>query len=449
MNWESLQNEAILHLQNLIRINTTNPPGNEIEAVRYLSEILKKEGVSFQIFEPSPGRGNLVARLKGNGQKSPLLLTSHLDVVPADASFWKYHPFSGDLQEGCVWGRGAVDMKQMTAMELTILLAIKREGVACSRDIIFAAVADEEAGCRWGSQWLVANKPELFNAEYALNEVGGFSLYVDGADDQVFYPIGVAERGVCWLKLTAEGKPGHGSIPHEDQANVKMAEAVSQLGRCSFPLHENEVVSQFIRAMAAAQKFPRKQILKLLLRSPFNRWVLNYLIPPKNRAQFRALLSNTASPTILRAGTKINVIPSKAELEVDGRILAGQTVASFLNELTEMVGVELNKEILCEHEPNVISEYDNDFYQLLTQTVKKHDNKALPVPYMCPGFTDAAYFSTLGIKCYGFAPVRLDRGLSFSDLFHGHNERIPVKGFLFGLKVLMDVVGEWCQSCFH
>lgn len=445
MNRDSLQNEAVTHLQNLLRINTTNPPGNEIEAVKYLAEVLKKEGIPFQIFEPAPGRANLVARLKGNGERSALLLTSHLDVVPADASLWKYHPLSGDLQEGCLWGRGAIDMKQMTAMELTLLLAMKRQEISLSRDIIFAAVADEEAGCRWGSQWLVANKPELFNAEYALNEVGGFSLYVDGVDDPIFYPIGVAERGVCWLKLTAEGKPGHGSLPHDDQAVTKIAEAVLKLGACSFPHHQNEVVARFIEAMAATQKFPRKQVLKLLLRSPFSQFVLNYLIPRQSRAQFRGMLSNTASPTILRAGSKINVIPGRAEVEVDGRVLAGQTVSSFLEELTERVGPELKKEILCQHEPNEIVGYDNDFYQLLAKTLQKHDNKARPVPYMCPGFTDAAYFSTLGIKCYGFAPVKLDRGMNFSDLFHGHNERIPVEGFLFGLRVLGDVVKEWCH----
>ena len=217
IDWNSVKQEAVTHLQNLLRINTTNPPGNEIEAVKYLSGVLTKEAIPHQIFEPAPGRASLVARLKGNGSKRPLLLTSHLDVVPAEGKKWERAPFSGDLKDGFIWGRGALDMKQMTVMELMMLLTVKREGLPLSRDLIFAAVADEEAGCKWGSKWLVANKPELIDAEYALNEVGGFSLHIDR---HVFYPIGVAEKGFCWFKVTAQGEPGHGSLPHDDQAAV-------------------------------------------------------------------------------------------------------------------------------------------------------------------------------------------------------------------------------------
>ncbi|MBI2338964.1 MAG: M20/M25/M40 family metallo-hydrolase, partial [Deltaproteobacteria bacterium] len=282
MDWDSLKQEAVTHLQNLLRINTTNPPGNEIEAVKYLAGVLDKENIPFQIVEPSPGRASLVARLKGNGSKRPLLLTSHIDVVPAEEKEWQYPPFSGHLKDGFIWGRGAVDMKQMTAMELMVFLAAKREGLSLKRDLIFAAVADEEAGCKWGSRWLVEKRPELIEAEYALNEVGGFSLHID---NHVFYPIGVAERGVCWFKVKARGEPGHGSIPHDNQAVVKIAEAAEKIGVRSLPYHLHPLAGKFISFLAAHQKFPRGFILNLLKRPALAGFILRRLFPDKKQAK--------------------------------------------------------------------------------------------------------------------------------------------------------------------
>ncbi len=439
IDWNSIQQETITHLQNLLRINTTNPPGNEIAAVTYLAEILKKEGIPFQIFEPSPGRANLVARLKGSGEKKPLLLTAHLDVVPAEAAQWSHSPFSGDLADGCLWGRGAVDMKQMAVMELMMLLLAKRQGISLSRDIIFAAVADEEAGCEWGSKWLVENKKELLDAEYALNEVGGFSLYVDGAGEKIFYPIGVAERGVCWLTLKAKGNPGHGSMPHAHQAVVKLSQAAHQLGTKDFPFHSHPVTRDFISTLASYQGGIRKLILKFLLIPGLNSFILKYLIPADKSYKFKPLFRNTVSPTILHAGDKVNVIPSTAEMKIDGRILPGQTIELFLRELEKIMGVELEQEINCAHEPTT-SSYPNEFYRHLTQTLIRHDPQAVPVPYLIPGFTDSAHYRKLGIKCYGFVPLKLPRDMNFSEMFHGHNERVPVEGLMFGVKVLWDVM---------
>ncbi|MBI4411118.1 MAG: M20/M25/M40 family metallo-hydrolase [Deltaproteobacteria bacterium] len=446
MNWDQIKQEAITHLQNLIRINTTNPPGNEIAAVRYLSEVLKKEAIPHQIFEPAPGRASLVARLKGNGSKRPLLLTSHLDVVPAEEKEWERPPFSGDLADGFVWGRGALDMKQMTAMELMVFLAAKREGLSLKRDLILAAVADEEAGCKWGSRWLVANKPELIDAEYALNEVGGFSLPID---DHVFYPIGVAEKGFCWFKVTARGEPGHGSLPHDQQAVVKIAGAASTLGTRPLSYHLHPVVKKFISFLASHQKFPRSLILRLLNRPLLAGFVLKKLFPDKKQARsFHAMLHNTAAPTMIEGGRKVNVIPSSAFLQVDGRIIPGQTVESFLDEIKKVLGdgsghCPFEFEMMEQANPSE-TDFDNGFYRLLTQSLIKHDPQAIPVPYLIPGFTDAANYSRLGIKCYGFTPLKLPPNLRFSDLFHGHNERVPVEAFLFGLKVMEDVVREAC-----
>ncbi len=442
--FHSLHQEALTHLQNLLRINTTNPSGHEIEAVKYLSSVLKKDNIPHHIFEPSPGRASLVARLKGNGSKSALLLSSHLDVVPADKKYWDHDPFCGDVIDGYIWGRGAVDMKQMTVMELMCLLAAKRGQIPLARDLVFVAVADEEAGCEWGSKWLVANKPDLLSAEYALNEVGGFSLYVDGVEDKVFYPIGVAEKGVCWFSLTVDGEPGHGSLPHDCQALVHMAEIAARLGNQLLPYHAHPLAHRFVDILAHHQKMPRRFLIKLLTIPGLHRFILN-LIPRDKRPAFKALFHNTVSPTIFQAGSKINVIPGRAQLQVDGRILPGQTIESFLSEIRNLVGNKVKIEIFHQQEPSE-TETANEFFSLLEKTLVKHEPTAVPVPYLIPGFTDSAHYSKLGIKCYGFAPLKLSREIDFSKLFHGHNERLPVDGFFWGLDVLWDVIEMWCRA---
>ncbi|MBX7148708.1 M20/M25/M40 family metallo-hydrolase [bacterium] len=438
INLDTIKDEAVAYLQQLIRINTTNPPGNELEAIKFLSGILTKENIPHDIFESAPGRANLVARLKGNGSKKPLLLTGHVDVVPAEPQHWAVDPFSGKIQDGCIWGRGAVDMKQMVVMELMMLLYAKRNSLNLNRDLIFAAVADEEAACTHGSQWLVENRPELVQAEYALNEVGGFSLYVE---DKVFYPIGVAERGICWFRVIAKGDPGHGSMPHDNQAVNKLTGAAHRLGTHHLPFHSHPVVNKFISYLASAQKFPKNIILSLVKNRLFHSFITSKVLPDKKRAKvFNALFHNTVSPTILKAGSKVNVIPSTATFEVDGRILPGQTVESFLNEVREVIGPGLDIEVNYKWNPTEIKDYQNDFYDVLASSVIENHEGAIPVPYLIPGFTDAAHYSRLGIKSYGFAPVKLMPNMNFSEMFHGHNERIPVEGFLWGVKVLGDVI---------
>lgn len=436
INWDNVKNEAIAHLQNLIRINTTNPPGNELEAVRYISGVLAKEGIPHEIFESFPGRGNLVARLKGNGARRPLLLTSHVDTVPAEKEHWNVDPFSGEIKEGSIWGRGAVDMKYMTAMELMMLVLAKRSGQPLSRDLILSAVADEETGCRLGSQWLVANKPGLLDAEYALNEIGGFNIPAGGRN---LYPIGVSERGVLWFKIVAHGASGHASVPHDDQAIVKLANVAAKLGKKSLPFHSGDVSEKFVRGLAGLNRGPRKWLVKLLLVPQLHNFVLS-LFPDKKRAHsLYALFHNTLAPTVFAGGEKINVIPSRAELEVDGRIVPGQTAETLLMEVKKIIGAGFGIEISFSSDP-VKTDYENDFFRLLCRSVERHDSKANCVPWLILGFTDAAYYRRLGVKCYGFAPVRFSENTVFSELVHAHNERIPVEGFVFGLRVLWDVV---------
>lgn len=431
--------EAITHLRNLLRLNTTNPPGNEIAAVKYIAGVLMAEGIPSYIFEPAPGRANLVATLKGNGSRKPLLLNAHLDVVPAEEKHWKYPPFSGELAEGCVWGRGAIDMKQTAVMSMMMLIRAKREKISLNRDLIFCAVADEEEGCRYGSRWLVENRADLIQAEYGLNEVGGFSLYVD---KHVFYPVGVAEKGVCWFAVHASGEPGHGSLPHSHQAVLKLAEGVTKLSNFSLPPHPHPLVRGFIGALAKSQGLLRGSVLKMLTVPRVGDFILKHLIrDPKQQANFHAQLHNTVSPTVLRAGSKINVIPSGAEVTVDGRILPGQTIENFLEEVKKVLGPDLEIKPLYSWTPTE-HDYKNDFFTLLKKSLIAHDPEAIPVPYLMPGFSDSAHYARLGIKVYGFSPVRLDRGMNFSELFHGHNERIPVEGFKFGLNVMWDVVSQ-------
>jgi acetylornithine deacetylase/succinyl-diaminopimelate desuccinylase-like protein len=435
--------QAVSYLQELIRINTSNPPGNEKLAIDFIASILDEEKIDYTIVGKDPNRPNLVAKIPGDGSLKPLLLTSHVDVVLANPDEWKYPPFSGEIHEDCIWGRGAIDMKQMTIMELICFVFIHQQKIPLKRDLILACVSDEEAGCEYGSQYLVENHPELIQAEYALNEVGGFSLY---QNEQTFYPIGVAEKGVCWLKINLKGQAGHGSIPHDDQAIVKLSKIISELDQKFLSYSLAHSMKGFIDGLASSFKFPQSKILKSLKNSSLANFLFQNILPKnKQTKSFYALLHNTATVTKINAGKKINVIPSKAELEIDGRIIPGHTVNSFLKDLKGILGENIDLEIIKAWDPVEVTE-NSDLYNQICTSLKKYDPKAITIPYLIPGFTDAAWYSKLGIKTYGFAPVKLPPDIVFSDLFHGPNERIPVEGFLFGIDVFYDVIYEFCRG---
>lgn len=438
---QSELDEVLKWLLDLIRIDTTNPPGREIEACQYIARIFDREGIPYQIFEPAPTRASIVARLNGDGTQKPLLLTSHLDVVPAEVDKWSVPPFKGEIRDGFIWGRGAVDMKNMTALSLGVFIKAHRQKVSLKRDLIFAAVADEETGCTWGSKWLVDNHPELIRAEYALNEVGGFSLDVDG---KTFYPIGVAEKGVCWFKIKSKGDAGHGAMPHDNQALPHVCLAAHKLSQNNLPLHTTAVVKNFIDQLANRQSFPKNIILKAVTHRCFSNLVLKYIIPDKARARnFRNMLRNLATPTVLNAGTAANVIPSTAEVLVDGRILPEHTVATFLAEIQELIGPGYEIEVLRAEEANE-TDYHNDFYEALKAALIQRDPGCIPVPFLIPGYTDAKHYHRLGIKCFGFVPLKLPKDLNFGALYHGHNERMPVESLSFGLNTLWDVLEKTC-----
>ena len=441
-DWAALEGEALGHLRALLRIDTTNPPGNERAAADYLAGVLAREEIPFATFEKAPGRTNVVARLKGSGARAALLLSGHLDVVPAVAEAWQHPPFSGAEHDGCLWGRGAVDMKNMVAMSLTTLLALKRRRVPLDRDVIFAAVADEEAGSRHGSLFLVDRHPDAVKAEFVLTEVGGHTLHVGPAR---FYPVQVAEKGICWFEISADGPPGHGSMPHPHNAVARLGRAIAALSRARLPQHNTEVVSGFIRAMAARVPFPQRQALGLLLRPALSPRVLGWL-EKRNLEQalpLNAMLRNTASPTLLAAGNKINVIPDSATVGVDGRVLPGQSVESFLDEIRRVVGRDVRFTVLEQHEGTTFDSR-TPLFDAIAEVVARHDPGAVAIPYMIPGFTDAFAYRRLGAICYGFSPVQLGPEMKFSQMYHGHDERIPVAGFCWGLRVLYDLVSGFC-----
>lgn len=438
---ESEITACLTHFKNLIRINTTNPPGNETEAVKYLKGIFDQNGIPYEIVEPSPTRASIVARLKGDGSQKPLLLTSHLDVVPAESHKWDVDPFAAEIRDGFVWGRGTVDMKQMTALSLAVFLKAKRDQAPLKRDLIFAAVADEETGCTWGSKWLVENRPELIQAEYALNEVGGFSLTVE---DTVFYPIGVAEKGLCWFTITATGTPGHGAMPHADQAIGHLCLAAHKLSQNQLPWHKTELVDQFITELAQHQKFPKNLILRGIKNPLFSSLILKHILPDKSKAQsFHNMLRNLATPTKLQSGYNTNVIPSEASVTVDGRLLPGFTVATFLAEVQDLIGpgytITVNRA-----EEACATDYRNPFFNTLCNALKKQDPGSVPVPFLIPGYTDAKNYNRLGIKTFGFVPTKLPADLNFGALYHGHNERLPIDAIGFGLEVLWEVIKKSC-----
>ena len=439
--WAQIGDETVEHLSRLIRFDTSNPPGNETPAALYLKQVLEREGFAeLQLLESAPRRGNLIVRLRGDGSRRPLLLSAHLDVVPAEPDGWTHPPFSGVVADGAVWGRGALDMKHMAAMSLAVMLLARRQGLPLKRDLIFAAVADEEMAFDLGSRWLVENHPDLVRAEYALNELGGMLMPFGG---RRYYPIQVAEKGISWLRMRTRGQPGHGSLPHGDNAVVRLGQALAQIGDGSgMPLHVTPAVAAFVRALAAG--LPRAQGLALrgLLRPRLARRVLARL-PDDERAAFQALLTNTVTPTRLQAGVKTNVIPSQAEAELDCRLLPGQTPADVMREIAELVGPGVELEPI-KVSPGVEFDSDTELFRVLAGALVAHDPAALPVPYMVPAATDASQYARLGITVYGFTPGQPPEGQPVMRLVHGRDERIPVASLHFGVRVLWDVVKAFC-----
>ncbi|MFY1631994.1 M20/M25/M40 family metallo-hydrolase [Solwaraspora sp. WMMB335] len=421
--------EVVRICRDLLRIDTSNTgdpltTAGERAAAEYVAGQLAEVGVDSRIIESAAGRASLLARIPGTDPgRGALLVHGHLDVVPADPTEWSVGPFSGELRDGYLWGRGAIDMKDFDAMTLAVVRHWQRTGVRPPRDIVLAFTADEEAGGRYGAHFLVERHPELFDGcTEAIGEVGGFSYSV--SDDLRLYLIETAEKGITWLRLHARGRPGHGSMVHDDNAVTALCEAVARLGRHQFPIVVTPTVRDFLAEVSEALGIafdpddPELTIAKL---GP----IANII---------GATIRNTANPTRLQAGYKENVIPSRASATVDCRVLPGQD-RQFLAELREVVGPDVEIENV-ERQPALETAFDGPLIDAMAAALRHVDPGARVVPYMLSGGTDAKAFAQLGIRCFGFTPLRLPADLNFSALFHGIDERVPVEGLQFGVQVL-------------
>ena len=454
IDWEKEGDACVSLLSSLIRIPTVNRgtrgegDGNERPAAELLAEYFAAAGIEPTLLEKEKGRTSVVARVRGSGKKPPLLLNAHLDVVEADAARWKHAPFAGEIHDGYLWGRGTIDMKHMAAMSACVMRLLQANadaGAPLERDVIFAGVADEEAGCKLGAHFLVDEHPELIRAEYMLGEIGAFSQHMLG---RTFYPIQVAEKGTVWVRATFSGATGHGSMPDRNSSVVKLGRAIERLGKKHFPVHPTKVVSTFFEEIARALPAPQKQLVSRLKRADVAAFLIRHVLrDPAMKRTFSPLLSNTASPTVARAGAKVNVIPSTGTLEIDGRTLPGQTEASFLSELRAVMQEDAQLEVFNSG-PAVETTTDSELYVHLTSILRKHDPTGHPIPYMIPGFTDAKAYARIGTKCYGFSPVKFDptHDIVFSKMYHGDDERIPIDGLRWGVRVLHDAVSSFARG---
>ena len=433
MDWNALLKH---HLQELVRIDTTNPPGGEIVAAKYLAGVLHEAGIDYEIVEPLPGRGSVVARLQGDGSLRPLMLLGHLDVVTANAADWKYHPFSGEESEESIWGRGTIDMKGLVATWLVLMLKLKAEGAPLKRDIIFAATADEEAGGHHGLKWLVDNRPDLVDCELALNEGGGNAL---SFGSQTFFTYQAGEKAGCPIKLVAKGTAGHASIPIPDNPVLKLGAALHDLASIQLPCHLTKTVRAFLEGLADGLPGSQGTALRLALKTGQVAKVIDLTVKdPFYRAGLRAMLSNTAVPTMLSASQKINVIPSEAIAHLDCRILPGQTRESAVAELRNVL--PRNIEVVAEHSGvPTESEIDTPLATIIKQVMDRHMPGVRTIPFLSPGATDARYLRPRGTIVYGFAPMLPGEKV---NLAHGVDERITLKSLNFGLAVLEEVVRE-------
>ncbi|WP_033439900.1 M20/M25/M40 family metallo-hydrolase [Saccharothrix sp. NRRL B-16314] len=411
----------------LLRFDTTNHGGGnsagEREAAEFVAAHLDAVGVEPTVLESAPRRGNVLARVPGTEPDLPaLLVQAHLDVVPADAAEWSVPPFAGVERDGFLWGRGAVDMKDMIAMVLAVLGGWSREGRRPRRDIVLAFVADEEDRGEYGAQWLVEHHADFFTGcTTAISESGGYSYPVG---DHRIYPIGTAERGTSHLRLTATGRAGHGSRRNDDNAVAKLLGALARISAIDHPVRLTPTVKAFIEQVGAALDVPvdLADVDGTIARfGPAARLVEN-------------TVRNSTTPTVLRAGYKVNVIPGSATAEIDVRTLPG-TVDELLASIDVALGAEVRREFIAS-EPPVQAPIDSPWFDAMAAALRAEDPDAVVVPYCMGGGTDAKAFSRLGIDCYGFSPLTLPAGYDYRAMPHGVDERVPVEGLRFGARVL-------------
>ncbi len=443
INWERVKEEGTRILSGYLQVETINPPGKELAGARYLQAFLEKEGLETVILESSPERGNLLCRMQGSQALPPLILLHHIDVVPAEAEKWKHPPYSGVVVDGEIWGRGAQDCKSLGVVEILAFMLLKRQGFKPKRDIIYMATADEETGGKWGVNWLFDHHPEWMKADYVINEGGGVGITVG---EKHLYTCQTAEKGLCWLKLTFRGKPGHASIPHEDNCVVKMAKAIERISSYRSPLRPTLTTEKFIKGIAAEQGFPKRLLLKQLLNPLFSKAIQSRIPDSGLRGMIGAILRNTFVPTMAQAGQKTNVIPSECSCQVDCRTLPGVTREMIEMEIKNLLADFRDYDLeVTQSSPASESPSDNSLYQILGKVLQEADPKAKMIPTMLTGATDSRFFREREAIAYGFHPMTpIDNLSEFMSRIHGHDERISSECLLFGTRILYAVLKEFC-----
>lgn len=442
IDWSCVEKEAVGLLVAYLQINTTNPPGNETAGAVFLKEVLEREGIACEVFESAPGRGSLISVFAGSGAAADVLLLHHIDVVPAEADKWLHPPFSGVVIGDEIWGRGAMDCKSLGIMELMAFVLLKRQGLEPEKKILYVATADEEVGGTWGAQWLLQHHRDKLRTRYVVNEGMGLG-FSNGA--RTMYLCQVAEKAACWTRITFRGRPGHASVPHDDNCVVAMARAVQALAEHRFPVKITAPVEKFLRGFAAVQQFMPEAGCAGLLDPDRCQAVLERIAEPVLRRIIAALVKNTAVPTLIAGGSKTNVIPGQCYCEVDCRILPGETPEQLKKTLAAILDTHGCGDYSIEMTGTLASESpcDTDFYRVLEHSFTRTDPTARMLPYMSPGATDSRFFRELGIPCYG---VQMEPSIDAIDRIHGHNERTSIRQLTFGIRVLHDALKTFCYE---
>jgi acetylornithine deacetylase/succinyl-diaminopimelate desuccinylase-like protein len=429
----AIQDRPVELLQRLLRFDTSNPPGGEAECIGWIRGLLEDLGCEVRILASDPERPNLIARLPGRGEAAPLLLQGHVDVVAARGE-WRHPPFAGELHDGFVWGRGALDMKGGVAMMLAAFMRAKAGGAPPAGDVILCVLADEEAGSDLGADFLVREHPELFaGVRHGIGEFGGFTMQLAG---RRFYPIMVAEKQVCWTRATLRGPAGHGSLPIRGGAAGKLGRLLSRLDRRRLPVHITPVARSMVEAIAAEVPSALAAPLRGLLVPKLTDRLLDAF--GRRAKVFDPLLHNTASATVVRGGEKINVIPGEVSVELDCRLLPGFGPQDLFAELRALAGIEMELEV-TRHDP-VAAQPDLALFATLASILEELDPSAKPIPLLLPAVTDGRFFSRLGIQTYGFLPMQLPEDMAFMELIHAEDERLPAEAMEFGTEAITRVL---------
>ena len=423
-------------LRELIRFDTSNPPGNERACLEFVAETLAGAGIDCRFVAKEPERPNLVARVPGEAKGPPLLLYGHVDVVPARANEWKHPPFSGELVDDVVWGRGALDMKGGVAMLVSALVSASHDS-ALDSDLVLVLTSGEETGSQQGAKFLVDEHADLFeDVRYALGEIGGFTEWVGS---RRLYPIQVAEKQRCLLRATVRGAGGHPSTVVRGTAAAKLGRLLRRLDAKRLPAHVTPTAREMLAATAEALPPYERIALRGLVREPATNPLLRVL--GRAAAPLEAILHNTATPTLIRGGETSNVIPTEISVELDGRVLPGQRPHDLVRELEDLVG-DLADFELVEEEPSPPADPDLTLYPMLAAILRQRDPDGVPIPALLPGYTDARHFGRLGIQTYGFLPMRLPKEITV-DLIHAPDERVPVDAIRFGAECLVEAIRQY------